>query len=106
MNDDRSGIFVRNFGDVPAETVNNFFVGPGKITSGPAQLAGNVATRQPNFVNRDLFDYRLRVGSPAIDAGVRLGDDMTPRNIYVHPAGVGPRMLDGAVDVGAYEFVP
>ena len=106
VNDDTSGLFVRNFGAIPAKITNNLFVGPGRIISGPGRLEGNLATETPGFVNRDSFDYRLRKDSPAVDAGVNPGDDLLPKNIYVHPTGVAPRQTVGPVDVGAYEYIP
>lgn len=106
VNDDDSGLFIRNFGTMPAEITNNLFVGPGRIISGPGRLEGNLATETPGFVNRDSFDYRLRKDSPAVDAGVNPSDDLLPKNIYVHPTGVAPRRTVGPVDVGAYELIP
>lgn len=106
VNDDNSGVFIRNFGSVPAEITNNLIVGPGRIISGPGQLKGNLVTERPSFVDRSSFDYRLRKDSPAVDAGVSPSDDLLPKNIYVHPTGVAPRRTVGPVDVGAYELIP
>ncbi len=58
-------------------------------------------------MNRDAFDYRLRAGSDAIDAGASLGEadgmDLNPRYQYVHPRYGEPRPVQGMLDAGAYE---
>ena len=57
----------------------------------------NCHTADPKFVNADESDYRLRVGSPCINAGnasyVNGSQDVARRT----------RVLDGAVDIGAHE---
>ena len=50
------------------------------------------------FVKPDNGDYRLRPGSPAIDAGTDVGLD--------HDLAGTPVPQGGAPDVGAYEYVP
>lgn len=53
----------------------------------------------PGFVNPAAGDYRLRPGSPAIDAGLTLRE-------FNYDIGFTPRPQLAAWDVGAYEFIP
>ena len=47
-----------------------------------------------------IWDLRLRAGSPAIDAG---DNDLLPPGVITDLAG-RPRIVNGTVDLGAYEF--
>lgn len=115
VNDDTSGVFIRSYSNFPARILNNLFVGRGDRVRGPDGLhgngafVGNVQTDTPHFLDRTNFDYRITRESPAIDRAVDPGSvrgiDLTPTNIYVHPAGAAPRPRRGALDAGAYEFV-
>ena len=49
------------------------------------------------------YDFRLLLGSPAINAGVATPADLVPRWQYAHPACGTPRTTSGAIDQGAYE---
>ncbi len=89
--------------------VNNLFVGrASRFRGATVEEAGNLATEQPGFVDRDRFDYRLTAASPAIDGGVPLpgveGGSLVPHRQYREPAAREPRPTVGAPDVGAYEF--
>jgi hypothetical protein len=70
----------------------------------PTTGVGNI-TNQPAFVNPDADDFRLRYGSPCIDAGTNLLG--ITNDLDGHP-----RPLDGngdgiaASDIGVYESVP
>lgn len=106
------GTFVRVVGSVPALVQNNLFVGTGTPYSGPGtgNLISNLAPADAGLVDRAGFDYRLSAGSPAIGAGTSPGAAggvaLTPAYEYAHPTGVQERLAVGALDVGAYEYVP
>ena len=90
--------------------INNIFAGGGRMLVGRGQLAGNVEAIDPKFVDQAGYDYRLAVGSPAIDAGTELPEDaayaLFPVTQYVHPLGFTPRARHGKIDAGAYEYAP
>ena len=62
------------------------------------QLASGELVAHPRFVDLDNHDFRLREGSPAIEAGVDLGYEMDFAGRPV-PHGAAP-------DLGAFEFSP
>jgi hypothetical protein len=100
-------VFVQN-GAGPVEIVNNIFAGPGIVLKGPGTLSHNLQSQQPGLRNPAAFDYHLKPGSAAIDAGmdpgVVNGFALTPTQQYVHKADTEPRPVVGKLDVGAYEY--
>jgi len=70
----------------------------------------NLATSSPAFVDRTNFDYHLTSASPARDKGSSPGSagsvSLTPVYQYVDPAGREARPVNGALDVGAFEYAP
>ena len=88
-----SGLFPASYANDAFSVINYSCTTP--LPSG----SGNFITA-PNFVNQAAGDFHLQSSSPCINAGT---------NSYA-PAGFdfdgNPRILGGAVDVGAYEFVP
>jgi hypothetical protein len=111
VNDLTSGtfIFIGTADTVSAVIKNNIFVGPGTLTNQPGASLANNFSGNPLFVNQASFDYHLREGSPAIDAGTDPGSangfSLTPVFDYVHPACGETRSIVGsAIDIGAYEY--
>jgi len=64
-------------------------------------LVNGVITNNPMFVDADAANYRLELGSACIDAGTNL-----PWMVGAKDLDGNPRIVDGTVDMGAYEFVP
>lgn len=89
--------------------LNNVFAGPGTVLVGPGQPMDNVQVADAGFVDRTHYDYHLKRGSPAIDAGRPAGEAhgfaLTPVAQYVPKCGEEPRPTAGALDCGAYEFL-
>lgn len=135
VNDRPHGNFVRNHSREKAVVVNNLLLGKGSPTEGPAVLVGNLVddgkglfgrfdaslgglpgsgqnrfAEDVGIADRSSYDYRLRPGSPALDAAAPLPPDAAkiwePLHEYRHPLQVGLRPTAGAPDVGAHEYAP
>ncbi|MEO8010883.1 MAG: hypothetical protein ABI650_04490 [Dokdonella sp.] len=110
VNNRGSGTFLQVSADANALIArNNIFLGGGTLTNqSGAVFDTNLVAINPLFVDAANYDYRLTASSPAIDAGVApgtgAGQSLVPVSIYVHPAAVATRAVNGAIDIGAYEF--
>ena len=67
------------------------------MNKGTSTALWNNLTSDPSFVNLSSNDYRLRSGSPAINAGILLSEVLVDILGVVRPQGAG-------VDIGAYEY--
>ena len=104
------GLFVQ-VGSADATPVllqNNILYGRGTITNQAEATFMTNLTGDPDFVDLNTYDYHLRAGSPAIDAGsqpgVANGFRLAPQYEYVHPACGQLRHSVGIIDIGAYEY--
>ncbi|MCD4749952.1 MAG: hypothetical protein K8R59_11310 [Thermoanaerobaculales bacterium] len=72
-----------------------------EILAGSLNSGNNLIGQDPFFVNPEERDYRLRIGSPAENQGTN-----SPQG-GLGPADCdgGPRIVDGVVDIGAYEGI-
>jgi hypothetical protein len=100
-------VFIGKDDSRPAIIENNIFAGPGLVTNQPGALFKSNFIGNPQFVDADGFNFHLRSGSPAINAGsdTVIGDGLllAPQFQYVHPACAEGRGSVGKVDIGAYE---
>lgn len=105
------GYFVNISSSVttPAIIQNNIFSGAGTITTQSTAVLTSNFVGDPLFVDRVTYNFRLRTGSPCINAGTSPGTgagyDLTPRFQYVPVAMTEPRPFVGTIDIGAYEYV-
>lgn len=109
VNDRGSGIFVDvSRAGEPARIINNIYVGNGKFVQGRAESAANLGNKKMRLLDIGNFDYRLTAESPAIDAGIPVGEmdgmTLTPVAQYRHVAAADVRPAEGPMDAGAYEF--
>lgn len=79
-----------------AVTIDNnlYYPGPAKL-SGGASDAGKIEA-DPMFVNAAANDFRLQLGSPAINQGLTLTEATTDKDGFTRPSGF--------YDLGAYEY--
>jgi hypothetical protein len=116
VQDRNNGTYVRVNGTVPTiRLVNNIFAG--QYALGSTILSGNTGEQttnlvevNPSFVDPSHFDYHLQGNSDAIDAGTypgtaNNGTRLAPLYQYVDQTAVQFRPVDGAIDIGAYEYV-
>jgi hypothetical protein len=81
---------------------NNIFYPPGEnLVSNEENAYEDVDNQQvdPQFVDVNSFDFHLKTGSPAIDAGTA---DRAPTTDF----NARPRPQGNKVDIGAYEYIP
>lgn len=98
-------------GTASVRIINNLFIGKAQIEAGNAQMANNIfdeAGRE--IMDRKRYDYHLRRGAKAINAGSNPGSvdniPLTPAFEYLNPLQRKVRAAIGAIDVGAHEFIP
>jgi hypothetical protein len=97
------GILYRGFG-VESTLFNTIIFGSSTLTdfSGTNVTVGsNLLGVDPLFASTWLWDCRLGAGSPALDSG----DNAPPGGLGPSDADGNPRVLNGTVDIGAYEGV-
>ena len=99
-----SGTFVVVAAGSDAHLRNNLLVGPGDLTSGPAESRADRRVGPGGFVDPGSEDFRLLGSSPAVDRGVRVPRRWRPRWQYAAPAGRSRRPVVGRTDLGAFEL--
>lgn len=104
-----SGQFIRiKQGSEPVKIINNIFVGPGKLPKEPGVLDGNLLTDKSIFASPERYDYRLKPGTSAINAGIDPGEvngmNLRPIFEYDNSTQARTRKTDGVLDLGAFEY--
>ncbi|HEB93728.1 MAG TPA: right-handed parallel beta-helix repeat-containing protein [Gammaproteobacteria bacterium] len=113
VNDRSRGVFFRIANHSKARLINNLLVGKGKLLEGEAAESHNLGPlRDAGLLGKTQYDYRLNSSSPAIDAGLSVGElqnlgdglDQFTRFEYKHVTDKQLRDISGAIDIGAYEY--
>lgn len=101
------GPMVKNHSGDVGLMQNNLIVGA-DLYQGSMNTKNNLQTALSDLVNPAAYDYRLKAGSAAIDAGAAPGKlggvDLTPASEYVQPMKLAKRPVNGRIDIGAYEY--
>ena len=106
VNRQASGTFVATAAGSRVHLLNNLFVGPGGLASGPADFGVNRRVGLGGFVDPASEDFRLLPSSPAVDRGVTVRRQWRASWEYDAPAGVVRRPRIGRTDLGAFELRP
>ncbi len=93
------------------KVANNIFAGTGDLYHGPITELTNNLVRQSisdiKFIDEPNYNYQLAPNSPAIDAGTNIAaindHSLVPQFVYTHPIDGSERVIDGQIDIGAYE---
>jgi hypothetical protein len=101
------GRFVRVGGrEAKAVVVNNLVVGTKVVLDGAGDARDNIVTDAPGFFDAAGGDFRLKPGSPALEACPdpgKVGDTpLLPDLMYLHPLGRQPRPAAARPNAGAF----
>jgi len=98
-------------GAATVKVANNIFAGIGEVINvADAEMSNNINNTSIGdllFIDEAQYNYSLATNSPAIDMGIDVGEvngySLRPENVYEHPTNFTQRIIDGPIDVGAYE---
>lgn len=110
VNDHPDGSFLNNHSIATAMLINNLLIGEATALLGPNLENHDLRATTNVLSNPASYDYRLKSDAPAIDQGISPGFaangfPLDPQFVYRHPYGSEKRRQQGALDVGAYEFI-
>jgi parallel beta-helix repeat protein len=88
------------FNGVPGEASIRINLSEGAAPFNISAKDGNLLGIDPQFINPGMHDFRLRSSSPARDAGI------TGINHGAVDLAGKPRIVNGKIDIGAYEHQP
>lgn len=117
VNNKSAGSFVHvQSGTGILKMMNTIFAGPGTLLNGsPSTLdtATNLVsatTSAIGFVNATAYDYQLISSAKVIGKGSNPGTTgsyaLLPVSEYVHNSRKQNRVINGTIDIGAYEYIP
>jgi hypothetical protein len=97
-----TGLQVDRYGTATVTLHNTISFGNGTdlLTGSGVDTGSNLIGVDPHFVNPAQLDYRLQIGSPAVDAG----DNAPPGGLGASDLDGNPRVVGGTVDIGCYEW--
>jgi len=110
VNDRSSAIVIGVGGEPEVKIVNNIFDNFNTVIDG--NYTGEIENNETDvsFTDRSGMNYNLQQGSNGIDSGVTPGSqggfDLDPNFEYVHPLSRKVRVINGTIDMGAFEFNP
>ncbi len=94
---------------------NNIFAGQGALISGTAIVTDTTNNKKYTstttaFVNSVNYDYHLVSNCSAVNSATAAGTattglSLTPAKEYLHPASQTNKLIQGVLDIGAYEFI-
>ncbi|OAI05472.1 right-handed parallel beta-helix repeat-containing protein [Methylomonas methanica] len=110
VNDHPGGSFLNNHSIATAMLINNLLIGEATELLGPNLENHDLRATTNVLSDPASYDYRLKSDAPAIDQGISPGFaangfPLDPQFVYRHPYGSEKRRQQGALDVGAYEFI-
>ncbi len=103
VNEHPSGVYLKVDGTPFVQMTNNLCSGIQTELPKLGEMRGNMVTQTPGFVDAASYDYRLKAGSPARNAGVDPGKALYPEFQYRHPAGLVRRRHTMTPDIGAFQ---
>ncbi len=91
-----------------AKLINNLLIGENMAIVGATEETNNLEVEGSTLIDRENYDYHLKDGANAIDAGVTPGEvhgvSLTPVYQYNHPMDKSNREIIIVIDVGAFEY--
>jgi len=111
VNNLESGYFLKIATNAQVSLFNNLLLGGGTMANRTFDQSYNLQSSVQELVDADGFNYHLKPGSKAIDAGTSVDKgqqfELTPKYEYVHPSSMKNRITYGdSIDIGAYEYNP
>lgn len=117
VNNKSAGSFVNiQSGTGTLKMVNNILAGAGTLINGTASTLDtatnlvSVTSSAIGFVNATAYDYQLISSAKVIGKGSNPGTagsyPLLPVSEYIHNSKKRNRVINGTIDIGAYEYIP
>jgi len=93
---------------ITGQMINNVFVGTNLTVEGSMSQKATVKVPSTYFTDVNTYNYHLKQGASAINAGVDPGMygtfSLKPQQEYVDTATSKTRTSSGTIDAGAFEY--